>query len=623
MRRSFPFEVFPWRFTLLLGPCLGPGESAILKGREGERSVEGERPRIIILDDEVVSRIAAGEVVERPASVVKELVENSLDAGATRVEVDVEEGGKRLIRVADDGCGMSEEEALLALQRHATSKIRSVEDLERIVTLGFRGEALPSIAAVSKMEVVTRRPEDEEGTMVLVEGGVVVDVRKVGCPPGTMVTVRHLFYNTPARLKFLKGAQTELAHISEWMIKFVLAWPEVSFRLRHKGQVLLSTRRGGTVYDAVAATLGMEALRNMVEIGAEGEGFTIRGLVSLPTLTRAAKSHQYLIVNKRAVKPSLLSRALQEAYRGLIPQGRHPVAVVWMEVEPHLVDVNVHPAKVEVKFRDEHKLLDALVKAVADSLRKGRALSKPEPERPKKEEPKPKPVLLQKPIPSFGEVVKQKAGIRVFPPALERLELRPPGPDVRDLLSVAEPLGQIGTEFVVAASEEGLILVDQHAAHERIVFERLLRAKADEASQRLLVPVELDLPPVEARTAEAHLDQFQELGFSIRQEGASRFVLEAVPTALKAEDPKKEFLDILDEISSSTGPAKPRLKTEEVAAIVACHSAVRAGKRLTHEEMRRLLQDLSETENPLTCPHGRPTLAVADMGSLRKLFRRE
>lgn len=585
--------------------------------------MEGERPRIIILDDEVVSRIAAGEVVERPASVVKELVENSLDAGATRVEVDVEEGGKRLIRVADDGCGMSEEEALLALQRHATSKIRSVEDLERIVTLGFRGEALPSIAAVSKMEVVTRRPEDEEGTMVLVEGGVVVDVRKVGCPPGTMVTVRHLFYNTPARLKFLKGAQTELAHISEWMTKFVLAWPEVSFRLRHKGQVLLSTRRGGTVYDAVAATLGMEALRNMVEIGAEGEGFTIRGLVSLPTLTRAAKSHQYLIVNKRAVKPSLLSRALQEAYRGLIPQGRHPVAVVWMEVEPHLVDVNVHPAKVEVKFRDEHKLLDALVKAVADSLRKGRALSKPEPERPKKEEPKPKPVLLQKPIPSFGEVVKQKAGIRVFPPALERLELRPPGPDVRDLLSVAEPLGQIGTEFVVAASEEGLILVDQHAAHERIVFERLLRAKADEASQRLLVPVELDLPPVEARTAEAHLDQFQELGFSIRQEGASRFVLEAVPTALKAEDPKKEFLDILDEISSSTGPAKPRLKTEEVAAIVACHSAVRAGKRLTHEEMRRLLQDLSETENPLTCPHGRPTLAVADMGSLRKLFRRE
>ncbi|HIE09010.1 MAG TPA: DNA mismatch repair endonuclease MutL, partial [Armatimonadetes bacterium] len=435
MRRSFPFEVFPWRFTLLLGPCLGPGESAILKGREGERSVEGERPRIIILDDEVVSRIAAGEVVERPASVVKELVENSLDAGATRVEVDVEEGGKRLIRVADDGCGMSEEEALLALQRHATSKIRSVEDLERIVTLGFRGEALPSIAAVSKMEVVTRRPEDEEGTMVLVEGGVVVDVRKVGCPPGTMVTVRHLFYNTPARLKFLKGAQTELAHISEWMTKFVLAWPEVSFRLRHKGQVLLSTRRGGTVYDAVAATLGMEALRNMVEIGAEGEGFTIRGLVSLPTLTRAAKSHQYLIVNKRAVKPLLLSRALQEAYRGLIPQGRHPVAVVWMEVEPHLVDVNVHPAKVEVKFRDEHKLLDALVKAVADSLRKGRALSKPEPERPKKEEPKPKPVLLQKPIPSFGEVVKQKAGIRVFPPALERLELRPPGPDVRDLLS--------------------------------------------------------------------------------------------------------------------------------------------------------------------------------------------
>lgn len=606
-----------------------------MEDKEGKFVEAKEGPRIVILDEEVVSRIAAGEVVERPASVVKELVENSLDAGATRVEVDVEEEGKRLIRVADDGCGMSEEEVLLALQRHATSKVRTVEDLDKIATLGFRGEALPSIAAVSKIEIVTRRPEEESGTRVAVEGGVVVDIRKVGCPPGTAVTVRHLFYNTPARLKFLKGAQVELSKITDWMGKFCLAWPEVSFRLRRKGQTILSTKRGGAVYDAVVAVLGVEALRNMVEVHAEGEGFSARGLISLPTFTRASRSHQYLIVNKRAVRATFLSKAFQEAYRGLIPQGRHPVAVVWVDIEPELVDVNVHPAKIEVKFRNEPKLFSTLVKAMADSLRAGRVVRKPEARKEKAPSPRleaPRLIALR---PSFGEIVKQRAGLQVpsgakpsIPTArILPLEILPPGPEVRDLLSVAEPWGQMGADFVVAVAGEDLLVVDQHAAHERVLFERLLKeaseAGGERLSQRLVVPLTLDLPPIEARTAEAHLRELCKLGFLIRKEGPSRFVLEGVPATLGSEGADKAFLDILDEIASSTGPAKPRLKTEEVAVVVACHSAVRAGKRLTKEEMRRLLLDLAKTENPLTCPHGRATVAMANAGSLRKVFGKE
>jgi DNA mismatch repair protein MutL len=587
---------------------------------------------IRILDSEVVARIAAGEVVERPAAVVKELVENSLDAGATRISVATRGGGVALIQVEDNGGGIPADEMEMAFQRHATSKLASAADLESIATLGFRGEALPSIAAVSEVELVSCTAGGAAGSYLKLNDGVVTGQGGRGRPAGTTVTVRNLFRNVPARLKFLRSTTTENGHIANIVSQYALAYPEVKFNLTVDERDVLSTPGSGRPIDSILAIYGIETARSMIEIKRDGNwgdgrspsSITVSGLIGAPHLSRTSRDYLSLFVNRRWIGGRLLAKAVEDAYHGLLTVGRHPVAVINIDLPAREVDVNIHPAKSEVKFQNEHQVFGAVQKAVRGTI----AELAPVPiisQTATVYSPPARPVSAPSPRPPDAGPGPTSAvpGEGPSSPLLPATPL-----PWRESLPALRPLGQLAATYIVAEGPEGLYLIDQHAAHERIIFDKLQRqrAKRDIEVQGLLDPVIFEANPRQAAAMKRHDDQgtaslslssgLAEFGFSIERFGTSSYLIRAVPAGLGGKGCVAALRELLDT------PADGTDWREQIAQSIACHSAVRSGQVLSHDEMRQLLRELEQTTSPHTCPHGRPTMTHLSLGGLAKEFRR-
>jgi DNA mismatch repair protein MutL len=541
---------------------------------------------IRILSCEVVSKIAAGEVVDRPAAVVKELVENSLDAGATQISVEAQDGGVRLIRVTDNGSGIPANEAERAFHRYATSKIETETDLEKIATLGFRGEALPSIAAAAEVEMLTRNDADAAATYLYVKSSNVTKRDKRTRPRGTTVTVHHLFRHVPARLKFMKSATTESGHIANLLSQYALAFPEVRFNLVIDGRLTLQTSGNGSLRDAVAEVYGPEIARQMLEIHESDSVPGVSGLVSPPSLSRSSRSYLSFFVNRRCVHSSLLARATEDAYHGLLMTGKHPVAVLNVTLPPQELDVNVHPTKRDVKFRNTQIVYSAVQKAIEK-------------------------VLVKAPMPE----VKAGAPETAQPVSLWTVK------GGTFSLPILRVVGQLASNYIMAEGPEGLYLIDQHAAHERVLFEKILdqRARRQVEVQGLLEPLTLELTPKQEEVLKNKGELLGEFGFGLEHFGGRSYLLKAVPAVAVEGDLAAAVTELLDSISGEEEPAK---RDEKIAQSVACHSAVKAGHTLSAEEMRELIKQLEQTRQPRTCPHGRPTMIHLSSHQLEKEFGR-
>lgn len=573
--------------------------------------MSADGPRIAVLEPVVANQIAAGEVVERPASVVKELVENSLDAGATRVEIAVEDGGKRLIRVRDNGHGMVPEDAILCLQRHATSKIRTSDDLHRIVTLGFRGEAIPSIASVAQFRLLTRPPGAASGVEVVVEGGVVTEFNTVGCPVGTEISVRNLFYNVPARLKFLKTSATEMDHLTAHVTAYALLHHEVSFRLEHNGRQVVSSPASPDLVGAVAAVLGADIAREMVPVDLDAGTIRVRGLVGRPAVARASRSHQLTFVNGRPVRNRTLTHALYDGYHTLLMSGRHPVAVILIECDPMAVDVNVHPAKNEVRFSREWEVHNLVRRAVREALTAADLMVAED--------------AAPAPAPATNGVLPLEEGeAESIPLSWTGGEVEPTADGATGLPARLRPLGQVANSYIVCDSDEGLLVIDQHALHERILYERLAAAEADRRVERqlLAVPLSLDLSPREAEAVRGHLDDLTAIGFELEPFGGDSFLIRSVPTVLAYRDHLRVLRDVIDDLVATAGTRGYEQHRDLVLRTLACKAAVKAGDALAPEELRELLKLMRECRVPYHCNHGRPTMFTITKEALEKRFGR-
>jgi DNA mismatch repair protein MutL len=591
-----------------------------------------------LLPDTLVNQIAAGEVVERPASVVKELVENALDAGAKRIEVELEEGGIRLVRVRDDGCGLDGGEMALAVSRHATSKIASLEDLEQVATLGFRGEALPSIASVSRFALTSRTREAAHGQRLEVEGGRDGGLQPHPHPVGTSVEVRDLFFNVPARRKFLRAERTEFGHVEEWLRSLALARPDVELRLAHNGR---ASRQYRPVTDAarrlqrVSEALGEDFCSACLAVDAEAAGLRLRGWVGLPTASRSSADQQYFYVNGRAVRDRIVTHAVRQAYADVLFHGRHPAYVLFLELDPRRVDVNVHPAKLEVRFRDSRLVHEFVYRTLHEALagtRAGTAAAAPldamaanalagESARhdwARAQQPMPLPV--RDTLAGYAQLYGARDAAGVAPAAAPALAA---ADDTR-----APPLGyalaQLHGVFILAENEHGLVLVDMHAAHERITYERLKEAQdgAGIRSQPLLVPLSLAVSAREADLAEEHAGALAALGFELRRAGPQQLSVRAVPSLLADLDPRVLVPDVLEELREHGASRVLEQARNELLSTLACHSSVRANRRLGIAEMNALLRDMEATERSGQCNHGRPTWVQLSKAELDKLFLR-
>ena len=568
---------------------------------------------IRVLSGLVASQIAAGEVVERPASVVKELIENSLDAGARRITVEIRVGGVESIRVVDDGVGMPAEEVALALQRHATSKLATAEELAQIATLGFRGEALPSIAAVSRFHLVSRPEGAEIGWEVKLPWGESLEEGPQGCPPGTTVTVSDLFHNVPARRKFLRSPAAEAGRIAQQVSNFVMAYPEVRFHLRTDGRDTIQSPGNGSQEDALTVVFGAGTTAQMLRVEAQFEGgYAVEGYVSPPSLHRANRRNITLFINRRWSYSRMLSVALEESYHGLLPQGRYPMAVLDVTVPLDELDVNVHPTKREVRFLHQDRAFSAVQRSVRAAL------------------------LAQSPVPQV--IVPQAPGSH----RLDVLDFQAPlfsarrggggrraeeepggGPPMQRTVtdSNLRVLGQAGSTYVVAEGPDGIFLIDQHAAHERVLYERVLKSQAQSAAevQTLLEPVTVELSPAEVELLEAAPGDGHAFGFVLEPFGGDAYLLRGVPAVFRDSDPSVGLREVLELAAKET---RIKDRREVLAASVACHSAVRAGLSLTDDEMREMISLLEATENPHTCPHGRPTMLHLSSQQLARQFGR-
>jgi DNA mismatch repair protein MutL len=589
-----------------------------------------------LLPEEVANQIAAGEVVERPASVLKELMENSLDAGAGRVSVEVAGGGRRLIRVADDGCGMGPDDLLMALERHATSKVAAAGDLEAVATLGFRGEAIPSIAAVSRLLVRSRRAEDEAASQVEVAGGSVRRVSQVGAPPGTVVEVAELFYNTPARKKFLKSGATEGAHLGEAFLRLALARPQVAFRYAAGGKTLHELPAGQGLEVRAAALLGREAVSQMAEVEEEAPGLAVRGLAGLPSLSRAAADQVYTYVNGRFVRDKVLLHAVGEAYRGLLPDGRRPVVLLFLETDPGAVDVNVHPAKVEVRFRRQKEVHDGLAAALRAALAAARpsGVSPPAAARPAPARPGAAPAA-----PAASRAPSGPAGVvREPPPAAATAPAAPepaPGvapaaprpPRARPLFGPAGELavlGQLHGLYVLCSSPQGLVIMDQHAAHERLTYEEMKAelAQGRVPRQGLLHPATLELGPREYAWAQAQAEAWGRLGLEMAPFGGRTWVVMTVPAPLLGHDPAPVVRDLLAEAGAAGVPPETPEFLEAGLRSLACRASIKSGQRLGARQLGDLVSRAAALDPPVTCPHGRPVFLTIPAADLARWFKR-
>ncbi|MSQ61425.1 MAG: DNA mismatch repair endonuclease MutL [Dehalococcoidia bacterium] len=573
------------------------------------------------LPGDVAKRIAAGEVVERPASIVKELVENAVDAGARRIGIEIEGGGVALIRVRDDGGGIAREDLALAFERHATSKLTTAEDLWAIRTLGFRGEALPSIAAASgEVEMTSRPPDELAGARVVLRDGAVAAQGDHGSAAGTTVTVREVFANQPARRAFLRSATSETRAILNVVTNAALARPDVAFALTADGRVAFRSGGGG-LRDAAVAAYGAAVARDLLEAGGEAGDVRVEGLVSAPSQHRAARSGMVLVVNGRPITSRTLTYAIEKAYQGLLPRGRHPLAVLTIALPPEAVDVNVHPTKTEVRFRDERVVFAAVQRAVRDAL-----LSAAPSAATSIRLPDPGPAMTVAAQPAFH--LPARAETRTL---LERLgqerdrSRRTPEPAASAAATAAFPplraLGQIRDTYIIAEGPEGMYLIDQHAAHERVLFEsfRTWLGERRPEVQLLLSPLTLDLAPRQSLALERDADELASLGFDIEPFGEGGVIVRAVPEALvRRGAPERAVLDLLDGLAED----RPTEEGNRAAATLACHASVRAGMTLAAEEQRALIRQLEAAAQPRTCPHGRPTMIHLSAEALERGFGR-
>ncbi len=603
-----------------------------------------------LLDDNTANRIAAGEVVERPSSVVKELVENALDAGATRIEVELEDGGKRKIRVRDNGCGMSRHDAILALQRHATSKIQNADDLFAITTLGFRGEALPSIASVSDFEILTKRPKDDVGTKVTVRAGEIERVEDAAAPDGTQITVENLFFSVPARLKFLKTTQTELNQSVDFLQRLLLHWHTKSFLLTHDGHEMIAYPGDPDPLAAIASVWGRDTARAMVPIKFESPALTVQGFVSKPSVTKASRSSQAFFVNGRNVRSRTVQHAFDRAFQNLMTSERHPVAAVFIEIDPSLVDVNVHPAKTEVRFTRDGDVYSAVHKAVEHALLTGGLVPEVNVQPSLPHSPLPTP---QTTMPDMGE----RGSDRLATPLRTSLSgYVDPSPSPNNGESEKEfplsgsplsglgdsgyigfdgykigrlrVLGQARNTYIVCETDDAILLIDQHIAHERVLYEQMLDGATEKAerwgvvAQHLALTQTLELSAQEAKVVAERLPALAKAGFVLEPFGGNSFVVRTVPASL-AQKPYLETLkEIIDEITFSTLSRRLLVPHESAIIMASCKMAVKKGDPLTHEEMTKLLTDLAAMKNPFTCPHGRPILLALPHTEMDRKFHR-
>ena len=625
--------------------------------------------RVHILPDELANQIAAGEVVERPLSVVKELLENSIDAGARRVIVTIEDGGRRLVQVTDDGFGMTRDDALLAIKRHATSKIRSVDDLRAIGSLGFRGEALPSIASVSRFSVTTRPPDDTAGTEVRIEGGITAEVRDAGCPAGTTIAVRDLFYNVPARLKFMRTVGTEMGHIGGVITSFALCWPELHLRLLHNGRQVADHPPEKEAKARIYQVLGAETCRRLYEVYLDGDAL-VNGFVSEPTYTRPDAAGLYIFVNGRVVRDKTVLRAVSSAYGALIDRGRYPYGVLWIRVPPEEVDVNVHPTKNEVRFVRSGQVFESVLRAIRMTLASTPWVSQDRvPEGGVGErgdgpraldadrrrgvfKPSSLTAALGRPRDARNLALDLRPAYRPPDPGLQRPGPEPgpePGPGRRAGDDGCEPppvespstgqasapgdgrffthlayVGQVRNTYLVCQTADRLVLIDQHAAHERVAYERIKLAWAGRhmTPQRLLFPETIELSHAEARAAEEHQPTLRAMGIELEPFGGNTFALQTVPEVLVGAKAGEVVRDILAELAASGTTRALEDRLDHVFATMACHSVVRAGDPMTPEEVRRLLADMDSISYNANCPHGRPVLVPIPFGEIEKWFHR-
>jgi DNA mismatch repair protein MutL len=661
--------------------------------------------RIRILSDLVANQIAAGEVVERPASVVKELLENSLDAGATRIRIEVEAGGRKLIRITDNGHGMVRDDALLAFERHATSKLRTSDDLLTIATLGFRGEALPSIASVSRLTLETRAAEDEAGTVVEIAGGNILRVEDAGLPTGTTITIRDLFYNTPARRKFLKSEQTELSHIAALVTHYALVHPTRHFELHSATQALLVAPAVASAADRLFQIFGKDTSNYMLPTTAELD-FTraglpepppwkrdadytppdpgylrLTGFVSKPELQKLNRNSIYVFVNQRLIRDKLILHALNEAYRNILPPTSYPVVLLFLEMPPQEVDVNVHPAKTEVRFRQPSFVHDFVRDTVRTTLIQARPAASfataltsgphgasssllldvsPLPGAPNGDDAIPQPLFAPNAIPQSdpyptasdtapfsapavksplfalaAPIVPPSPGRFAFsghsipvgydqPESVSHEPAAPQQADTLSALSTLKPLGQLRDSFILATNEEGLWLIDQHVAHERILFEKVLRDRDTEQvqRQRLLMPMLIDLLPAQMITFSEIADELERNGFEAEPFGPRTLAIKAAPVGLEGRELEQMIEEVLAIPDRNQQTENSEARRRRIAASIACHAAIKINQPLDHAKIDWLLTELGKTEHPTACPHGRPIALRYSYKDIAKAFQR-
>jgi DNA mismatch repair protein MutL len=596
---------------------------------------------IHLLDENTANRIAAGEVVERPASAVKELVENAIDAGATQILVMLEDGGKRRIEVADNGCGMGPEDAVLALQRHATSKIRSADDLFAVRTLGFRGEALPSIASVSHLTLTTKAPEEVVGVRIIADGGEIAGVEEMGAPDGTVVVVADLFYNTPARLKFLKSMTTEYARCMEVVGHLSIAHPSIRFRVRHGGQEVFSTSGSGDPLGALAAVWGRDIARHLIPIRHEEEELIVWGFIASPQISRPGRSHELFFVNRRPIRSRLLGHALEDAFRSFTPESRYPIAALFVDIAPEKVDVNVHPTKTEVKFLRDGEVHHAVSQAVQQALRTHGILPtlKTERQEARREETSGQgafggrdfEALARAAVDAFRppKLGAQAALSNKTDPQEKEPVFLPEGTTVptkpfAEQLRGFRVLGQARNTYIIAITDGGVAFIDQHVAHERVLYERLTvkRQEFGTPAQQLAIPFTLSLGPAEAALLKQRLGDFVAVGWEIEPFGRDSFLVRSVPSLIAKGAYEALLRDMIDELAHQSVSRRLIVLRDHVTITHACKMAVKAGDPLTMEEMTGLLHQLADTENPYLCPHGRPIVVMVPFEEIDRRFKR-
>ena len=615
--------------------------------------------RIRLLSETVASQVAAGEVVERPASVVKELVENSLDAGARNVDIAIRRGGISLVRVIDDGCGMGRDDALLSLERHATSKIRSAADLQAVATLGFRGEALPSIASVSRFRVSTREAGAIAGTEIIVNGGKIDVVRDGGDAPGTQAEVRSLFYNLPARRKFLRSENTETRNIEHQVHLQAIGHPEIGFSLMRDDRIVFQLPGTATLGDRIRDLYGVELLQRLVGVkGAASPKIGISGFIGQAGLSRQIRSQQLVFVNGRAIESNLITGAVREGYHTALMKGQYPVTFLFVELDPAAVDVNVHPAKREVRFRDPNGVREAVVRCIQQTLEHARAEWQEKFRTPVRQEPATAvsvratpdltlrsevtaPEVTHRELPHLDvvagvadpgralgpQIVRQapRQPERRFDLAADAPALQPQQPVTKAAQQQFEIIGVLRKLYVLMENANGLVLVDQHAAHERVLFEELRRRMEEQGvpTQKLLLPQTFDVPPRDADWIEQNLSVLQRMGIGIESFGPGTFKIDSLPSFLDVSDAAQFMRKVIDDLKSASNNASAMRLGEEMIAKTVCRHAVKANDPLRYPEMEKLIRDLLDCDLPYCCPHGRPTMIQISLAELEKKFGRK